>query len=709
MEETVLERKADSKLQALEETLMEASEGEAKAVSQLVDFLSRSSGISFSEIPEETRNAWIEGIELLVDNWTGGITADLIELSMKLAERDFDSSSFRDFLARAMRTEFSASIDPAGIITATGVYDKSVPIKQIAERWQRLRLLNTGNRCYHPHHGKGVIREVDELAHEVKAEFARELVLKLDVAVKNFTFVIPDSPLDKLMSGTKLADINEMCTGIPLDVLQSSCVPKAATTEPMKSFLVPSVFSEHEFNAMVERPCENGQNTAENNWNNTEKQDVRKTSRPQLRSLTEIKMQLQQGGIQEEDESTFADLRKLLTQACKRKKSSDEFVESLAMLHKNLDNRERIVQILNEAGFADLVRDRQADFIKRLPKFSSTVAENWLAVYCRTADITDFADLCISLPLNLLTIGEKVAAADPEVLNALHEKSLESIKKRTANCDIYLWLWNRNGEDPPELKNPAFLFTVLGRNTSGVYQQAGKELKKLLLDNGAFQDFLTDSGDPDTAFELVATARHSRALGSADRQTLTVRLAERYPALKEMIQKEHSGTVTRKKTAPVTSKRSYEQRRKELQDIINIHIPANSKAIAEARSHGDLRENAEYKAAKEEQSVLYAKRENLEKDLAIVQAADFRSIAVEDTVIPGSQVVLESKDGTSIAYNLLGLWDSAPEDNCISYDTPFGKILLGAFKGDEITLPSGQTATVKDITQLPEHILERLD
>ncbi|MFW5997039.1 MAG: hypothetical protein ACOCQP_03395, partial [Lentisphaeria bacterium] len=573
----------NSQLQALEEILMEASEGNLQAVNQILEVLDRDMIKPFGYFPEDVRTTWIEGIGLLTDNWEGEIPDAIIELVLKLAERNFECSGFRDFLARAMRTEFSANADPAGIITATGVYDKAIPTSDIADRWQRLRLLQEGVKCYHPHQGAGVIRDVDELAHEVKAKFARELIFQLHVVIQTFTFIIPDSPLDRLIAGAKLADISKTFHGEPAEVILGSCIPRPESIQSLKSLIVPSTMTETEFKALSENN-DGGQETPIADEDKARDHNpTTAPSRPQIRSLEELKMQLQQDAITEPDEQTFSDIATVIGQACKRRKTSPEFVETIALLHNSLKSPERLIQILTEAGFPALVNEKQADFIKLLPKFSNTIIENWLTAYCKTTNVSEFTDFWQFLPLNLLSLGERAAAAlDTETVEALRHRSMERIRKRNASSDIYVWLWNRNGkkECPGELRNYSLIFSILGQNARGIYQQANKQLKKLLLENADFQDFLTYKGDLDAASDLLSTARHSRSLGSGDYQTLTVRLAERYPELKSMLQKENAGTVSTKKTSPVTSRSSYEQKRKELNDIINIHIPANSRAIA---------------------------------------------------------------------------------------------------------------------------------
>ena len=113
-------------------------------------------------------------------------------------------------------------------------------------------------------------------------------------------------------------------------------------------------------------------------------------------------------------------------------------------------------------------------------------------------------------------------------------------------------------------------------------------------------------------------------------------------------------------------------------------IPANSKEIAIARSYGDLRENHEYKAAKEMQKVLMRRKEELEAQLMRARGTDF-SNAKTDTVNIGT-VVLATDLGTSQpeTFTILGAWDSDPDHGLISYLSPVGAAFLNHKVGDEI-------------------------
>ena len=117
-----------------------------------------------------------------------------------------------------------------------------------------------------------------------------------------------------------------------------------------------------------------------------------------------------------------------------------------------------------------------------------------------------------------------------------------------------------------------------------------------------------------------------------------------------------------------------------------------SQAIADARAHGDLKENAEYHAAKEEQGFIEAKIQEIEHALANAQVIDVKDIPETGRVIFGSTIDLyDIKNEKSLTYKIVGNLESDPSQGLISIQTPIAMGLLGKNEGDEVTIstPSG--------------------
>ncbi|MDA9615153.1 transcription elongation factor GreA [Pseudomonadota bacterium] len=117
-----------------------------------------------------------------------------------------------------------------------------------------------------------------------------------------------------------------------------------------------------------------------------------------------------------------------------------------------------------------------------------------------------------------------------------------------------------------------------------------------------------------------------------------------------------------------------------------------SQAIADARAHGDLKENAEYHAAKEQQGFIEAKIQEIENALANAQVIDVKDIPETGRVVFGSTIDLyDINNKKSITYKIVGNLESDPALGLISIQTPIAMGLLGKNEGDEVTIstPSG--------------------
>ena len=129
-----------------------------------------------------------------------------------------------------------------------------------------------------------------------------------------------------------------------------------------------------------------------------------------------------------------------------------------------------------------------------------------------------------------------------------------------------------------------------------------------------------------------------------------------------------------------------------LSNLKFVERPKISQAIAEARAHGDLKENAEYHAAKELQGLVEAKIAEMENALANAQVIDVKEIPETGRVVFGATVKIYDIDNDNeITYKIVGNLESDPKQGNISIDTPIAKGLVGKFVDDEISIktPSG--------------------
>ena len=150
---------------------------------------------------------------------------------------------------------------------------------------------------------------------------------------------------------------------------------------------------------------------------------------------------------------------------------------------------------------------------------------------------------------------------------------------------------------------------------------------------------------------------------------------------------------------PMTAN-GYDNLQKELKKLLNEDRPNIIEAIAEARSHGDLSENAEYQYAKEQQSLIEGKIADLESAVSRAEVIDVKSLDGDDIKF-GATVEIEDDDtGESVTYQIVGEYESDIKNNKLSVNSPLAKGLINKAIDDvvEINSPKGQKSyTIKSV------------
>ncbi len=131
--------------------------------------------------------------------------------------------------------------------------------------------------------------------------------------------------------------------------------------------------------------------------------------------------------------------------------------------------------------------------------------------------------------------------------------------------------------------------------------------------------------------------------------------------------------------------------RAELHELKTVQRPAIINAIAEARSHGDLSENAEYSAAKERQSFIEGRIAELESKISNAQIIDPATIDTDGRCVFGATVDLEEEGGAAVTYQIVGDDEADIKQGKISISSPIARALIGKYAGDvaEVQAPGG--------------------
>ena len=150
---------------------------------------------------------------------------------------------------------------------------------------------------------------------------------------------------------------------------------------------------------------------------------------------------------------------------------------------------------------------------------------------------------------------------------------------------------------------------------------------------------------------------------------------------------------------PIT-KNGYEQLLKNLEKLKRVERPKVIEAIAEARAHGDLSENAEYAAAKERQSFVEGKIKELETKISNAQVIDIKNISSEKVVFGATVLIKETDNDDKKRYTLVGQEEADLKEGKISVQSPVGKALIGHKVGDWVSIVTPSKTVEYEILEI---------
>lgn len=255
------------------------------------------------------------------------------------------------------------------------------------------------------------------------------------------------------------------------------------------------------------------------------------------------------------------------------------------------------------------------------------------------------------------------------------------ISHHQASSELLLWLARERSDEFADILGPeVFRAMLTAMERDQFNEKRSNKLRDFILDDQKLIVELLESADFEVIKDVTRALQLSPCFDDMDKRSLLARIVKSYPAIQSLI----SGEQTRQENTILVSWESLERRKNEYNELVQKKIPANSKEIAIARSYGDLRENHEYKAAKEMQKILMRQKAELERDLSRARGTDFAN-AKTDEVGPGTRVkVSELNTNQPDAFTILGAWDSVPEEHIVSYLTPIAQALMNKKVGDEV-------------------------
>ena len=273
------------------------------------------------------------------------------------------------------------------------------------------------------------------------------------------------------------------------------------------------------------------------------------------------------------------------------------------------------------------------------------------------------------------------AGKEAELRSALDR----SLREHSATSEMLFWLC-KNRSAWPELINPELLSAILSaceRDQHNESNSRSTRLRDLLLSDRSLIPDIFAGAEPGLARDAMRRLMLSPVFDELTKRSLLARIIKLYPDLQSLI----TGEQAEEKSAVlIVSWSSLQRRKTELEELVNKKIPENSKEIGLARSYGDLRENFEFKAAKEMQAVLMRRKSELERDLHRARGTAFESPDLSQVSIGTVVTLRDTNSNQEETYSILGAWDGDPERSIISYQAAIAQSLLGHRLGEIVEL-----------------------
>jgi transcription elongation GreA/GreB family factor len=263
------------------------------------------------------------------------------------------------------------------------------------------------------------------------------------------------------------------------------------------------------------------------------------------------------------------------------------------------------------------------------------------------------------------------------------------IRERSISPEILLWLCKERGADYAEHFNIGLFGSVIAALEDDALLSEitrGTKLHDLVMDDKALiADLFADATDVEVR-DAVRKLKLTTVFDDLNKRSLLARIIKLHPKIQSMITGEER--EEEKAASLVVSWASLERRRAEYEDLVNKQIPQNTRDISIARDYGDLRENFEFKSAKDQQRVLLRRKADMERELSLARGTNFEDVDTTKVSIGTTVTLIDAATGASEQHHILGAWDGSPEKGIVSYQAGIGQALLGKAAGETVDLPT---------------------
>jgi transcription elongation GreA/GreB family factor len=303
--------------------------------------------------------------------------------------------------------------------------------------------------------------------------------------------------------------------------------------------------------------------------------------------------------------------------------------------------------------------------------FKASNPEKWDEVL-RTGMNFVSAKLCKEFANVLIEAGK---------LDQLKETLARLVSQHTANSELLLWLAKERTDAFADILGPeVFRAMLTSMERDQFNEKRSNRLRDYILSDQDLLPELTAAAELDVIKDLTRALQLSPVFDDMDKRSLLARIVKSHPAVQSLI----SGGETKQDTTLIVSWDSLERKKLEYTDLVHKKIPANSKEIALARSYGDLRENHEYKAAKEMQKQLMRQKDEMENQMVRARGTDFANTRTDIVSVGTAVHTTDLATNQKERFVILGAWDTDTDKGIISYLSPVAQGLMNSKVGDEV-------------------------
>jgi len=272
------------------------------------------------------------------------------------------------------------------------------------------------------------------------------------------------------------------------------------------------------------------------------------------------------------------------------------------------------------------------------------------------------------------------------------------IQNRSLSMDALQWVCRERKADAFEVFDSDFAPALLSALEREHYDESNRRtgrLRDLITDDKELLGDIVRQLDPSQVKTFARRLWSSPVFDDLTRRSLLARVIKAAPEVQSIVEQtedESDGSDD----ILIVSTQSYIDRQATYERLLKEEIPQNTRDIAVARGYGDLRENFEFKSAKEQQRVLMRRQKVMEREISIARQTDFKDAP---THVVSIGTVVEFKDpATDVieSVTILGAWDTEPSRGILSYLSGMGKALIGKAPGEIASLPTA-AGTTRDV------------